>query len=195
MFALKRFQREGTPYAGTEHPYSAGNGCLMRLAPIPLYFYPDLAAITQRAADSARTTHGALECLEAAQLFGRVLYRALAGQSKSAILQGDAQFPLQSPKLAAIAQGSYQHKPETEIYGTGYVVQSLEAALWAFARSHSFAEAILMAANLGNDADTTAAICGQVAGAYYGVSGIPPTWLARLSMRQEITALADRLRA
>jgi ADP-ribosyl-[dinitrogen reductase] hydrolase len=82
-----------------------------------------------------------------------------------------------------------------EIRGSGYVVQSLEAALWAFVRTDSFADAILVAANLGDDADTTAAVCGQVAGAYYGEQGIPSRWRERLALRSEIIRLADQLRA
>jgi ADP-ribosyl-[dinitrogen reductase] hydrolase len=92
-----------------------------------------------------------------------------------------------------IAQGEYRDKSVGEIRGTGYVVESLEAALWCFLQTDTFEAAILKAANLGDDADTTAAICGQVAGAYYGESGIPQKWLDRLVMRQEITELADRL--
>lgn len=73
------------------------------------------------------------------------------------------------------------------------MVRSLEAALWSFYRTDSFEAAILKAANLGDDADTTAAIRGQLAGAFYGESGIPKKWLERLAMRQEISTLADRL--
>jgi ADP-ribosyl-[dinitrogen reductase] hydrolase len=60
-------------------------------------------------------------------------------------------------------------------------------------RTDSYREAILLAANLGDDADTTAAVCGQLAGAYYGAAQIPAGWLERLSLRSEITRLADRL--
>ena len=77
--------------------------------------------------------------------------------------------------------------------GTGYVVESLEAALWSFWVSEDFEQAILTAANLGDDADTTAAICGQIAGAYYGESGIPKRWLDRLFMRERLGELADQL--
>jgi ADP-ribosyl-[dinitrogen reductase] hydrolase len=66
-------------------------------------------------------------------------------------------------------------------------------ASWSFYKTDSFEAAILKAANLGDDADTTAAICGQLAGAFYGESGIPEKWLERLAMRQEISTLADRL--
>ena len=75
------------------------------------------------------------------------------------------------------------------------MVESLEAALWCFDQTDTFESAILKAANLGDDADTTAAICGQVAGAFYGESGIPGKWLKKLAMREEISTLADRLLA
>ena len=78
-------------------------------------------------------------------------------------------------EIAEVASGSFKVKNPPEIRGTGYVVRSLEAALWAFARSSSFEEGCLLAVNLGDDADTTGAVYGQIAGAYYGESGIPRT--------------------
>jgi ADP-ribosyl-[dinitrogen reductase] hydrolase len=92
-----------------------------------------------------------------------------------------------------IAQGEYQKKSNGRIRGTGYVVESLEAALWCFLQTDRFEAAILKAANLGDDADTTAAICGQVAGVYYGESKIPEKWLEKLAMRKEISEIAERL--
>jgi ADP-ribosyl-[dinitrogen reductase] hydrolase len=118
------------------------------------------------AADSSRTTHGAEECIDACRLLARIICRALLGRSKDEVLLGDADSFVGGERVTAIAHGSYREKPEADIHGSGYVVQSLEAALWVFARTHSFADAVLMAANLGNDADTTAAVCGQVVGAY-----------------------------
>ena len=82
-----------------------------------------------------------------------------------------------------------------DIRGNGYVVRSLEAALWCFWTTDSFEAAILRAANLGEDADTTAAVCGQLAGAYYGENGIPDQWLNSLVERDGISQLADRLMA
>ncbi len=73
------------------------------------------------------------------------------------------------------------------------MVDSLEAALWCFDRTDTFAGAVLLAANLGDDADTTAAVCGQIAGAYYGETGIPPAWRQRLTLAPEIAALAQQL--
>ena len=90
-------------------------------------------------------------------------------------------------------EGSWRHKPDDKIVGSGYVVAALEAAIWCFANTQSYQEAILRAANLGDDADTTAAICGQLAGAHYGASGIPEDWRARLFMGDAIETLATQL--
>ena len=98
-------------------------------------------------------------------------------------------------KIAAIADGSLKHRDPPDIRGTGYVVESLEAALWAFHRSRDFREGALMAVNLGDDADTTGAIYGQIAGAHYGVEAMPAEWRERLTMTAEITSMADSLYA
>jgi len=121
-----------------------------------------------------------------------MIYLALSGKDKEKILF-DTNITLSAPKIKAIADGSYSSKPESQIRGSGYVVESLEAALWCFYKTDSFESAVLQAANLGNDADTTAAICGQLAGAFYGESDIPAKWLEQLHMRDEITEMADQL--
>jgi ADP-ribosyl-[dinitrogen reductase] hydrolase len=191
--ALERFRCTGEPFAGSADPYAAGNGCIMRLAPIPMFYYADLQTAEKYASESSRTTHGAVECLDACRLFARVIIRALQVRSKDEILLGDRESFSGSPKIVALARGEYIGKTAGEIHGSGYVVDSLEAALWCYQRTSTFKEAILLAANLGDDADTTAAVCGQVAGATCGESGIPSGWLARLSLREEITGLADTL--
>jgi ADP-ribosyl-[dinitrogen reductase] hydrolase len=189
--ALRRFRETGDPMAGSTHPRSAGNGCIMRLAPVPMFFYPDLDAVEHQSAESSRTTHAATECVDASRLFGRIVARALLGRPKDEVLFGDADTFTGAATIVDIARGSYRDKAESDIEGSGYVVRSLEAALWCFLRTDSFDAAILRATNLGDDADTTAAVCGQVAGAFYGESGIPRRWLERLTMRSEITELAD----
>jgi len=191
-FALDRYNRTKNPFSGSDSPYMAGNGSLMRLAPIPMFYFPDPEKIIHFAGESSRTTHGALECIEACQLFAEMIYRAMLGQGKDQILF-DTQVKISSPKIKAISDGDYSSKPINQVRGTGYVVESLEASLWCFYRTDSFEEAILQAANLGDDADTTAAVCGQIAGAFYGESGIPDTWLNQLHMQNEITELADQL--
>jgi ADP-ribosyl-[dinitrogen reductase] hydrolase len=121
-----------------------------------------------------------------------MLFRALSGMSKDEILFKTT-VKLASPKLVEIARGDYRHKSITQIEGSGYVVKCLEAALWCFYQTDTFESAILEAVNLGDDADTTAAVCGQMAGAFYGEFGIPPAWLEKLFMRAEMTGLAERL--
>jgi ADP-ribosyl-[dinitrogen reductase] hydrolase len=191
--ALRRYQETGEAFSGSTDTYSAGNGSIMRLAPVPMFYFPDKEAAVRYSAESSRTTHGVDECLDACRLFADLLHNALAGEIKAKVLFSEAAGFEGVEKIAAIARGEYRVKTAEKIQGTGYVVDSLEAALWCFLYTDSFEEAILKAVNLGDDADTTAAVCGQIAGAYYGVSGIPEHWLDRLVMRQEITDLADRL--
>lgn len=195
--ALLRFHENGEPYSGSTHPHSAGNGCLMRLAPVPMYAYPDLSLAIQLSGDSARTTHAAPECVQASQFFGAILHQALAGLDQNTILF-DLDFPAAwtaalSPRLNGIVWGDYRDKTEDGIHGGGYVVECLEAALWCFHQTSDFREAILKAVNLGDDADTTAAVCGQLAGAFYGTSGIPEPWRRRLARHDLIVDLADSL--
>ena len=119
--------------------------------------------------------------------------RALQGKTKEQVL-APPDFAGKLPaKLDVIGQGRYRLKSRDAIRGTGYVVDSLEATLWCFAQTSNFRDCVLMAANLGDDADTTAAQAGQIAGAFYGEGGIPPTWLAKLTMMTEIREMADVL--
>ncbi len=191
--ALVRFQQSGSPFAGDTSAHAAGNGSLMRLAPVPLFFYPDIEAAVRCAGDSSRTTHGAEECIAACQLLARMICMALEGRPRDAVTVVDGGEFSKTPAIAAIATGNYRHKDPTAIRGSGYVVESLEAALFCFTHTETFEEAILAAANLGDDADTTAAICGQLAGAFYGIAGIPSRWRERLAMHDDILILADRL--
>jgi ADP-ribosylglycohydrolase len=202
--ALYAFEQDPArnPYAGSEDPLTAGNGSLMRLAPVPLFYGIDPAEALRRAADSSRTTHGARTAVDACRYMAALIVGALAGASREELLEAPftparwdwSAEPL-APEIEEIAQGSFRRKEPPGIRGTGYVVQSLEAALWAFHRSSDFREGCLLAVNLGDDADTTAAVYGQLAGAFYGVSGIPAEWLNRLALREQIESMADAVPA
>ena len=191
--ALERYRQSKEPFAGSSHPLTAGNGCTMRLAAIPMFYFPDVDEVERYAAESSRTTHAAAECLDACRLFGRMICRALLGMPKDEVMLADAASFAGSEKIAAIARGEYAQKSIAEIRGSGYVVESLEAALWCFAQTGDCRAALLLAANLGDDADTTAAVCGQLAGAFYGEPGIPPDWVQKLALRSDILELADRI--
>ncbi len=190
--ALRKFLITNDPFAGDTNPRSAGNGGIMRLAPIPMFYTDNIDDVLKHSADSSKTTHGALEAVECAMLFGSQLAAALKCHSKEQILSIST-FKPKCSKVIDIQQQRYQDKEIDEIHGTGYVIDSLEASLWCFNQSHSFSEAVLLAANLGDDADTTAAITGQIAGAYYGFDNIPKHWVKKLSMKQDIIELALRL--
>lgn len=190
--AIHSFLSTGEPYSGSTESDTAGNGSIMRLAPIAMYFGCDEVLVQDMAAKSSMTTHGAPDCLDACRLFAVALSRALRGLQKDEVLNL-SDVPLASPKLQRLAAGEYLAKAASDVSGSGYVVESLEAALWCFARHDSFRAAVLEATNLGDDADTTAAVVGQLAGAYYGASGIPLEWMARIHLCSEIAALADAL--
>ena len=192
--ALHHFMETQNPYAGSTDPRSAGNGGIMRLAPVPMFYARNLDLTIHFSGESSRTTHAAYEAIECARLFGAQIRAALMGGSKQEILVQSGYVP-SLPTVLGLAKGAYQAKTEDQIKGSGYVLQSLEAALWCFLHTDSFADAVLRATNLGDDADTTAAIVGQLAGAYYGVQNIPASWLDALAERTAIDALAQRLHA
>jgi ADP-ribosyl-[dinitrogen reductase] hydrolase len=160
---------------------------------VPMFFYPDSAEAARWAGESSRATHAAPECIESCQLLATMICAALAGASKDDVLFGHEPSRFQAPKVRAIAAGDYRNKSAEVISGSGYVIHCLEASAWSFWKSNSFRDAVLLAVNLGDDADTTGAVCGQIAGAFYGEDGIPADWLSRLVMVGEIRSLADRL--
>jgi len=192
LTALREFEATGEPYRMTAGGMSAGNGSLMRLAPVAMAFCDDIEAAGRFCADSSRTTHPAVECVEACGAYGRLIAVAIQGASHAelyAVAVGLAG-QVTSPALASILGGSYRVKEREEISSSGYVLHSLEAALWALARTHTFLDGALLAVNLGDDADTVGAIYGQLAGALYGRSAIPEGWLARLHDARMIEDLA-----
>ncbi|KLD71965.1 ADP-ribosylglycohydrolase family protein [Xanthomonas pisi] len=192
--ALERYLDGGPAFSGSDDPRTAGNGALMRLAPVAMYYAHRPDELGARAVDSSRTTHAAAEALDACRLFALQLRAALLGGERRAVLQAQCD-ELVTPAVRALATRNHAAVPAAQIRGTGYVVDSLSAALWCFATTETFADAVLRAANLGDDADTTAAICGQLAGAFYGIDGIPAAWRERVQDADGIVALADRLHA
>jgi ADP-ribosyl-[dinitrogen reductase] hydrolase len=191
--ALERYRATGESRAGSAKPDSAGNGSIMRLAPVPIYYLATPALALKYSAEQSKTTHRAPECLMACQLMTEVMLRALQGLPKADVFAISQQNLPLSPALQAIARGDYKNKAEADVEGSGYVVESLEAALWCFWNTTNFKDCVLLAANLGDDADTTAAVAGQLAGAFYGESGIPASWLQMLTMATEIGLIAERL--
>jgi ADP-ribosylglycohydrolase len=199
--ALDDYLDTGNPYAGSTNSHSAGNGALMRLAPVPMFYAATSDEVIARSAENSRTTHGVQASLDACRYYGGLLVGALHGATKDVLLAprykpgGAWKASELMDVIDEIAAGSFKRREPPQIKGTGYVVKSLEAALWAFERSSDFRSGCLLATNLGDDADTTAAIYGQLAGAFYGEGGIPAEWVQKIARRELIVVLAQRLYA
>jgi ADP-ribosylglycohydrolase len=198
--ALRRFEWSQEPFAGRTDPSQGGNGSLMRLAPVPMAFAATPEEAIRLSGEMSRTTHAAPEPVDACRYYAGLIIGALAGEAKVRLLAprfsptgaGWAPATL-SPGIDEVAAGSFKRRQPPAIRGTGYVVDALEAALWAFWHTEDFRAGALQAVNLGDDADTTGAIYGQLAGAYYGVDAIPEAWREKLAMLDQILALADGL--
>ncbi len=198
--ALHRFENTGEPFSGSTHPHSAGNGSIMRLAPVPLFFARNPALAIEMSGESSKTTHRARTAVDACRYFGGLIVGALLGAGKDEILS-ECYSPVprcwdKHPlvrEIEEIACGSFKRREPPEIVGAGYVVKSQEAALWAFHRTDSFRDGCLAAVNLGDDADTTGAVYGQLAGAFYGYEGIPEEWRRKFAHRELIESPAVRL--
>lgn len=196
--ALRRFQETGDARAsGDSSGHASGNGSIMRLAPVPIRYscmFPDgISNLVERASESSLTTHASSPCLSACVYLTIVLCGLINGRPRKEVLDPEWDLMLRArgiapfhPEIAEVADGSFRRKQPPEIIGSGYVVKTLEAALWAFYNAQDFREAVLSAVNLGDDADTTGAVCGQLAGAYWGESGIPPEWMTGLARRNMI---------
>ena len=188
--ALRRFLENGDPFAGSTEPSTAGNGSIMRLAPVVMAYWQH-DGLLDLARDSSRTTHSCDEAVEACAVFADMLRSVMQGKDKAALV-GSSGFTSSAVSLAVLQSGEFLEKDSVDLKGTGYVVDSLEAALWCFHHTDNFRDAVLAAANLGDDADTTAAVCGQIAGAYYGHSGIPLEWRERLHWHDKIRDIAEQ---
>lgn len=198
--ALLAFQETRQPFSGLSQDSASGNGSIMRLAPVALAFAGQPTHALDFAAESSKTTHANNRCIEACRYLAALIVGALQERSKEEILS-----PKFSPvkdywthrpfktEIEEIAMGSFKTKEPPEIQGSGYVVTSLEAALWAFNKTDSFKDGCLLAVNLGDDADTTGAVFGQLAGAFYGEGQLPDSWRSKLALFDSIKRYAEQL--
>ncbi|NIY94485.1 ADP-ribosylglycohydrolase family protein [Vibrio diazotrophicus] len=191
--ALRRYQKTGDPYAGSKARWSSGNGSIMRLAPVPIFYQLSLPDAVFYAGESSRTTHGSALCVDACRYLSSILFHLIHGHEKQIFTE--LEYVAETEEIKEIQSGLFLNKSYKELTGSGYVIESLESALWCFMNTNSFESCVLAAANLGNDADTTAAIAGQLAGAHYGHQGIRGDWLSVLYKHEDILALSDELYA
>ncbi|WP_268796899.1 ADP-ribosylarginine hydrolase Tri1 [Pseudomonas huanghezhanensis] len=189
--ALDGWLTQGLGWLGNTEPNTAGNGSIMRLAPTAIFRRHSLAATWRDSQSQSRATHRALEAVSCCELLGAQLHLALNGADKTELCAPRVR-PLQ-PRAMIINAGEYKDKTRDQIRSTGYAIDTLEAALWAVWTTDNFKDAVLLAANLADDADTVAAVTGQLAGALYGVSGMPEEWVAKVAWSAHIQHLAEQL--
>jgi ADP-ribosyl-[dinitrogen reductase] hydrolase len=189
--AIRRWERVGNPIAGSVDPETAGDGSLVRVAPIAIRFWRDWDRLREAAERQSRVTHGAVEAIHSCIAFAEILANAIEGQTKEQVLRtGQTRL---APAVQRVVDGSWKGKSRDEIRSPGRGFDTLEAALWCFDRTDSFEGAVLLAANLGSDADTVTAVTGQLAGAFYGALAIPESFLATLAWRDRIEQVAEDL--
>jgi ADP-ribosyl-[dinitrogen reductase] hydrolase len=164
-------------FAGSHDPTQLDPEPLSRVAPAVLFFLPSVDTAVRQAADAARTTCQAPEVLNSCRRLAIALHAAVLGQTKAVIL--------------ATAQPIARSAPRS----TATAATSLAAAFWAFSSADNFRDAVLRAANVGGNSDVVAAVCGQLAGAHYGIAAIPPAWRNGLIQNDLIENFADRLLA
>ncbi len=175
---LETFERSSRVDAALEIG-NAGNGCIMRLAPVAIFHRRSQAEARRSALRQARVTHAAAEALAAASTLAEVLVVGLRTGDPGAVLSA--------------SRADHRDKKRDQISSAPRAVDTLEAALWCVARASSFEDALIEAVNLGGDTDTIGAVAGQVAGAIFGASAIPVRWLGSLHSCGRLEDLARRL--
>ena len=185
--AIGEFGRSGNPTPKLRGRNLAGNGSIMRLAPVAVRWWHNPQMAEQVARRQSETTHNVTEAIDGCALLSRILCGAIAGDGAAALVQDDEAW---EGSIRAIGTGSWRGLEEASVESTGYVVNTLQAALWSFTQGDDFESVILRAVNLGGDADTIAAVAGQIAGATWGLSAIPPRWTQRIYSGERILKLA-----
>lgn len=181
---LETHGRALSEYYGSEDPDEAGNGGIMRLTPIPIVYRADIDRAKHVAALSSKVTHAAPECLDAAKVMADVVVRLLNGAKKNDVPSRISTRGIWSEKIIDICQRAYLDKDVSEISTSGYVVHTLEAAMWAFHVTDSFEEGMMLLAEMGDDVDTVCCVYGAIAGAHYGYRSIPSRWIDSLVMKE-----------
>lgn len=190
-FAIESFQHEGSSWKGNSGVNTAGNAPAIRLAPVAIFRRNSFYETFRDADMQASATHRAQESIAATQLLSRQLHVALNGSGKDEVVKPHI-LPL-PPKPMQINAGTYKNKSRAEIKSSGYIIDTLEAALWSVWNTDNFKDALLLAVNLADDADSVGAVAGQLAGALYGYSSIPKEWLDTLAWHDQIVEMATRL--
>jgi ADP-ribosyl-[dinitrogen reductase] hydrolase len=174
--AIVNYEKTRSTVNNTD-PWDAGNGSIMRLAPAVIKYHNDGDRAVATAIMQGETTHGSVEACDSCELLARILLTAYVTDDKNNVLNIDIQDHWADSVKNILKTLDVSRD---EVNSSGYVIHTLHAALWCFKNTDNFRDAILLAANLGDDADTVAAVTGQIAGAFYGIDEIPVQWIAKI---------------
>ena len=195
--ALFDFEHEQRVPVTAERSNRAGNGAIMRLAPVVIagFEHREIREIVVTAGLSARETHYSVEAEAATEVFAALLVGALLGWAPEHIINvGWASTGHAFDEMAArVISTDPAERASWESETSGYIVHGLRLAVHGLLDFPSFKDATLAIANMGGDSDTNAAIYGQLGGAYFGIEAIPASWRSTLHQGEEIDALARAL--
>lgn len=184
--ALCDFETSGILEAETKGAHEAGNGSLMRIVPIPLMFGYDEILTWNMAINESKTTHACEVATWCCAVWSMLIRMALLGNTKSDFVQYLTNMVYVPEDCKQFKNLEFLHKSHDKIRSGGYVVESMESALWALFTTDTFEEGLIAVVNLGGDADTNGAIFGSLAGALYGYDAIPSRWLDRLQKKEMV---------
>jgi ADP-ribosyl-[dinitrogen reductase] hydrolase len=169
---------------------TAGNGAIMRCAPIALLDYQTLDRLIEDSVNSALITHWDIRARYGAAGLNLAIAALIQGESPEvALCQAATRVQGACPEVAALFETAGAGE-RADLCPSGFSNDTLRLALWCFVRTNSFEEALIAAVNLGGDADTGGVVCGALAGAHYGLSAIPHRWLTPLYERERLMRLA-----
>lgn len=193
--ALSNFIATGDEISPYSDHKKAGNGSLMRLAPIVIAYIADgVSNVCYWAGESSKTTHSAINAVASCRYFAKLLCVVANGETKENLETMPIDDLNLTTDVADIANTNFKLLTRSVVANpSGFVLTSLTAALYCFYNTDNFRDGCLLAANLGGDADTVAAIYGQIAGAFYGFEGIPQDWFDKLAWNAHIVGIADKL--
>lgn len=171
----------------------AGNGSVMRCAPVALRFRSDPPRMVRAALDTSRITHADPRATWGTVAVCQGIVHLLNGGAIDSVPEAATTGIQNDDVAAAVFAAATLDYPA--VRSGGFVLETITAALWSLLHENSAEEVIVRAAMMGDDADTTAAVAGALAGAAYGVEAIPQRWRSVLHGSAEIEALAHQLLA
>ncbi len=190
--AIGAYRRFGPEACGVTGEWAGGNGSIMRLAPVPIFYQEDVELSGQVAVTQGILTHNHEVPNDGCLLLSKIIIEGIRTGNKDTTLSSVETLHV-ADKISHVKSREYEEKDRDDIKSDGYVVSTLEAAMWSVWKTDNFKDALLLAVNLGDDADTVGAVAGQIAGAIYGVDEIPEEWIVGLAEGSRILDIGQQL--